>query len=174
MSEPKRYHHFIKFYSKSFTDVTGARYCYPDAGMIEDKDGKYVEYEDYARLKSLCDNLGMGGKHTITAIDAENARLKAEVERLIKERDKALTDFWYIHEGYFRLQAEVNRLTAFTTRTIIPNKELQAQVERLTKAGDAMTEIFKNEMDNEPDCVGYLQEKLVNRWNDAKEGKPRA
>jgi hypothetical protein len=78
MSEPKRYHHFIKFYSKSFTDVTGAIYCYPDAGMIEDKDGKYVEYEDYARLKSLCDNLGMGGKHTITAIDAENARFKAE------------------------------------------------------------------------------------------------
>jgi hypothetical protein len=55
MSEPKRYHHFIKFYSKSFTDVTGARYCYPDAGMIEDKDGKYVEYEDYARLKAEVD-----------------------------------------------------------------------------------------------------------------------
>jgi hypothetical protein len=35
-----------------------------------------------ARLKSLCDNLGMGGKHTITEIEAENARLKAEVERL--------------------------------------------------------------------------------------------
>jgi len=35
-----------------------------------------------------------------------------------------------------RLKAEVERLTAFTTRTIIPNEELQAQVERLTKAGD--------------------------------------
>jgi hypothetical protein len=57
MSEPKRYHHFIKFYSKSFTDVTGARYCYPDAGMIEDKDGKYVEYEDYARLKAEVEHL---------------------------------------------------------------------------------------------------------------------
>jgi len=32
-----------------------------------------------------------------------------------------------------RLKAEVERLTAFTTRTIIPNEELQAQVERLTK-----------------------------------------
>ena len=31
-----------------------------------------------------------------------------------------------------RLKAEVERLTAFTTRTIIPNEELQAQVERLT------------------------------------------
>ncbi len=37
-----------------------------------------------------------------------------------------------------RLKAEVERLTAFTTRTIIPNEELQAHVERLTKAGDAM------------------------------------
>ena len=33
-----------------------------------------------------------------------------------------------------RLKAEVERLTAFTTRTIIPNEELQAQVERLTEA----------------------------------------
>jgi DNA repair exonuclease SbcCD ATPase subunit len=61
--------------------------------------------EENKRLKSLCDNLGMGGKHTITAIEAENARLKSEVERL----------------------------TTFTTRTIIPNEELQAHVERLTK-----------------------------------------
>ena len=89
--------------------------------------------EENKRLKSLCDCLGMGGKHTITELEAENARLKtevehlmvfcnctlipnkelqAEVERLTKERDKALTDFWYIHEGYFRLEAEVNRLTA--------------------------------------------------------------
>ena len=30
-----------------------------------------------------------------------------------------------------RLKAEVERLTAFTTRTIIPNEELQAQVEQL-------------------------------------------
>ena len=37
-----------------------------------------------------------------------------------------------------RLKAEVDRLTAFTTRTIIPNEELKAQVERLTKAGDNM------------------------------------
>ena len=30
-----------------------------------------------------------------------------------------------------RLKAEVERLTAFTTRTIIPNEELQAQVKML-------------------------------------------
>jgi leucyl-tRNA synthetase len=32
-----------------------------------------------------------------------------------------------------RLKAEVDRLAAFTTRTIIPNEQLQAEVERLTK-----------------------------------------
>jgi hypothetical protein len=91
---------------------------------------KYI-VESHARLKSLCDNLGMGGKHTITAIEAENARLKAEVERL----------------------------TAFTTRTIIPNEELQAQVERLTKAGDELGEWF---MDIHPS---------KKKWDAAKEGK---
>jgi len=66
------------------------------------------------------------------------------------------------------LKAEVERLTAFTTRTIIPNEQLQAKVERLTKAGDAMASIIKyepgvNTFDPVPD--------VVKRWNAAKEGK---
>jgi hypothetical protein len=67
-----------------------------------------------------------------------------------------------------QLKAEVERLTAFTTRTIIPNEELQAQVERLTKAGDAMasrTEFFQKRWDSDELC----QE--VEAWNAAKEGK---
>jgi peptidoglycan hydrolase CwlO-like protein len=58
-----------------------------------------------------------------------------------------------------RLQAEVDRLTAVTTRTIIPNEELQAEVERLTKAGDELGEWFA---DNHPSKKA---------WNAAKEGK---
>jgi len=67
-----------------------------------------------------------------------------------------------------RLKAEVERLTAFTTRTIIPNEELQAQVERLTKAGDAFVLLLENE--------GYDMESIreVEAWLAAKEGKPRA
>ena len=53
--------------------------------LMDDHNGKLCEYRDYAKL------------------NADNARLKAEVERL----------------------------EAFTTRTIIPNEELQAQVETL-------------------------------------------
>ena len=58
-----------------------------------------------------------------------------------------------------RLKAEVERLTAFTTRTIIPNEELQAQVERLTKAGDAMANNI---------VWVELYRPLVAKWNAAK------
>ena len=37
-----------------------------------------------------------------------------------------------------RLKTEVQHLMVFCNCTLIPNKELQAKVERLTKAGDAM------------------------------------
>ena len=60
-----------------------------------------------------------------------------------------------------RLKAEVERLTAFTTRTIIPNELLQAEVERLTKAGDAMADRLMYQ--------GYPA--TVPAWNAAKEVK---
>jgi hypothetical protein len=89
MSEPKRYHHFIKFYSKSFTDVTGARYCYPDAGMIEDKDGKYVEYEDYARLKAEVERLTKAGDAM-----ANNIPYYADVD-ISAETLREFTEKWH-------------------------------------------------------------------------------
>ncbi len=64
-----------------------------------------------------------------------------------------------------RLKTEVERLTAFTTRTIIPNEELQAQVERLTKAGDNLVYVVTEHPVAEP---------FVKAWFAAKEGKPRA
>jgi chromosome segregation ATPase len=57
--------------------------------------------------------------------ESENARLEA----LTAEMDKTINAS---QAECRRLKAEVERLTAFTTRTIIPNEELQAQVERLT------------------------------------------
>jgi hypothetical protein len=69
-----------------------------------------------------------------------------------------------------RLKAEVERLTAFTTRTIIPNEELQAQVERLTKAGDAMAAHIER---NDERCYIVLPDGdiRISDWNAAKEGK---
>ena len=53
-----------------------------------------------------------------------------------------------------RLNAEVERLTAFTTRTIIPNEELQAQVERLTDC-KAQADRFKAEVERLLHEVNY-------------------
>ena len=66
-----------------------------------------------------------------------------------------------------RLKAEVERLTAFTTRTIIPNEELQAQIERLNKAGDAMLSEWAS--GDEKDAKNFLKALVI--WNAAKEGK---
>jgi hypothetical protein len=129
----------------------------------DNEKGEYVLYEDYARIKAEVEMLTEAWVDKKMQEDRD--ALLQQVERLTKERDKALTDFWYIHEGYFRLQAEVNRLTAFTTRTIIPNEELQAQVERLTKAGDNLVYVVTEHPVAEP---------FVKAWFAAKEGKPRA
>ena len=98
-------------------------------------------------------------------LEAENARLKAEVDRLkldyyenktgevsativqtfnteTGEADyvvslddyKKMADMF--NAEFLRLKAEVERLTAFTTRTIVPNEELQAQVEQLQNRCD--------------------------------------
>jgi hypothetical protein len=82
---------------------------------------------------------------TIEKLQAENARLKAEVEGLM----------------------------IFCNCTLIPSKELQAEVERLTKAGDglykSMLEIGCNEMaDNFQHDAWWGSMK---DWNAAKEGK---
>ena len=79
----------------------------------------------------------------IQKLRKENARLKAEVEELRLENqafqrtvNEASAHYDNRLADISRLKAEVERLTAFTTRTIIPNEELQAQVERLTKQTD--------------------------------------
>jgi hypothetical protein len=41
-------------------------------------------------------------------------------------------DYLKLEAENARLKAEVHRMASFTTRTIIPNEELQKQVERLT------------------------------------------
>jgi uncharacterized protein YlxW (UPF0749 family) len=83
----------------------------------------------------------------IGGLQQENARLKAEVERLEKT------------EEY--LQNTLNQYALDDMRS-------QAQVERLTKAGDAMASMLQfEETLNDSDHIPQS----VQRWNAAKEGK---
>lgn len=64
--------------------------------------------------------------------DSITQGLAANVLRLGNEvRDLSISNA-VLRDDNARLKAEVERLTEFATRTIIPNDELQAQVERLT------------------------------------------
>ena len=130
MSEPKRYSDLDVWKALHFGENTSG----------------WVKYEDYARIQ-------------------------AEVERLTKHDDDTcphLVVLGRLEAENARFKAEVERLTAFTTRTIIPNELLQAQVERLTKAGDAM------ELTLQADFNGCPYEPLIVRnaiiyWRNAKD-----
>jgi regulator of replication initiation timing len=107
---------------------------------------------------------------------------------------------WVAYEDYARLKAEVERLTAENAAVKLGNAELrqmviergetavedirvicrlEAEVERLTKAGDAMAEeiaLAKRQDEGsrfDPIEMHYDHELIV-KWNAAKEGKPHA
>jgi phage host-nuclease inhibitor protein Gam len=95
----------------------------------------------------------------------ENARARTE-------RIHELNQIGGLQEENARLKAEVERLTAFTTRTIIPNEELQAEnarlkaeVERLRTAGDTLVAAY---------CMGdrnkerWAEYPVVREWLVAK------
>jgi len=77
-----------------------------------------------------------------------------------------------LREENARLKTEVEHLMVFCNCTLIPNKELQAEVERLTKAGDAMADEIVGCFNAE----GYdpADSDALTNWYAAKEGKPDA
>jgi outer membrane murein-binding lipoprotein Lpp len=87
--------------------------------------------------------------------------LKAEVRKLTTERDANLVDAGSLFQENARLKAEVEHLLIFCNCTLIPSKELQAKVERLTKAGDAMASGLQG-------MAGERPKALADEWNDAK------
>ncbi|CAB4154788.1 hypothetical protein UFOVP958_46 [uncultured Caudovirales phage] len=102
--------------------------------LVVDPAGRLVEYADYARLHSLFANS-----------EQENARLKAEVERLTETIEKVITAADVIDER---------------------NQRLIAEVERLRKAGDDLAGMVGYHVPYED------QIELEKAWNAAKEGKP--
>ena len=135
--------------------------------------GNFV-YEKGDRIGCTPDEAAVELARKLNAYQMRVERFKAEIEQL-KATDIVVqasvsvgkTPVLYLAE-IARLKAEVERLTAFTTRTIIPNEELQAQVERLTKAGDAMADA----LNLNDDVFDNHEKKLAKTaWNSAKEGK---
>ena len=127
-------------------------------------------------------------------LQAENARLKAEVERLTAELSNITgwgrgleSDLSWARAELMQVKAEVERLTAENASVKLGNAELrqmviergetavedirvicrlEAEVERLTKAGDAMAEA----LNLNDDVFDNHEKKLAQAaWNAAKE-----
>ena len=94
------------------------------------------------------------------SLDAENARLKAEVERLTNENGNnfVLKEEWYLK--CLSARADVERLRASSFVTAVPVE----QYERLIKAGDAMAKTANKEITRSE--FGHL----AMAWSAAKDG----
>jgi peptidoglycan hydrolase CwlO-like protein len=111
------------------------------------------------RLKSLTAEMDK----TINMSQAGCRQLKAEVERLEavieSHKDAGLRVLAMLDEERRltkHLKAEVERLTAFTTRTIIPNELLQAEVERLQNNCDYLDQKLDEEIDKSAMLCGQV------------------
>jgi outer membrane murein-binding lipoprotein Lpp len=112
---------------------------------------------------------------------ADNARLKAEVHRLEEIVGSDAIDKKY--GMCCDASAQVERLTTLVESNLNQSKlamaksdasvrTLEAQVERLTKAGDAMASSIQFNEEMAQDYNGpTIVHQSVQRWNAAKEGK---
>ena len=141
MSEPKRY--AIRGFS---------------AALVEEDNGVFIRYEDYARLKAECQ--ARQAENSVLAVECDS--LKAEVERLRFAEDLLKDENQHLHkeqplpDGWNSAVAKACDLLAEKEKEIA---RLKAEVERLRKAGDELAGWF---LDYHPSAIA---------WNAAKEGK---
>jgi outer membrane murein-binding lipoprotein Lpp len=107
-------------------------------------------------------------------LEAEIERLNAHCERMASDLVDIADDHSRLFDENARLKAEVERLTALVGADAIDREhgmccDASAQVERLTKAGDAMAEDLLNEFGRKE----MLKDESYQNWLAAKEGKPR-
>lgn len=118
------------------------RYTPAGSGVAKtDPKGEYVHYSDYLDLKSQPDAL------TAYLYAAE----------LGKEDRKTLNN-------------EVNRLTVLQAETLNERNKAEAQVKRLTKAGDTMANVIDKSLNGPVIYYGVLEDCVID-WNIAKEGE---
>jgi hypothetical protein len=137
MSEPTRH---------DLNQFLCSRCNQPDAElsgmMVSCDNGRWVSYEDYARLKAEVDSIRKYWKATgesvnryvrkSIALEDENARLKAEINRHVKAR---YNDDMAMSEKEDPLLIPRHLVVWWMDEC----KKAQAEVERLTKAGDAFS-----------------------------------
>jgi len=99
---------------------------------------------------------------TIEELQAENARLKATVSDL--ECDAETRYRQGLDDEY-----EIEWLNKITHGLMKEKEKLQAQVERLTKAGDYMSSILQDYYNDVPDDPLIIRDG-IRRWLAAKEG----
>jgi hypothetical protein len=99
----------------------------------------------------------------LVELKAENARLKAEVERLRIAGSESEPRFVLLSD-YRHLKAEVERLQSIHSIDSIGIEQLKAEVERLTKAGDAICKSF--------DEFGQVDATTLKGWKAAKSPTP--
>ena len=109
----------------------------------------------------------------IEKLQIENARLKAEVERLnllTSEMDKTIN---ISQAGCRQLKAENERLRNLATKIDVCVDVLVLENGLLRKAGDAMASSIQFNEEMAQDYNGpTIVHQCVQRWNAAKEGKP--
>ena len=132
----------IKRYSEFYTLRNGDGAI--DAfGIKEAHNGRWVSYEDYAKLK------------------AEVERLRAKQTDI--DRVQAQSDFF---------RSKLINGTEYTANVQLIDKvkHLEAQIERLTKAGDAMDALIMSEIYTRKPYFCFVPGD-VKEWRAAKEGK---
>jgi hypothetical protein len=124
------------------------------------RNGQWLQaLAENARLKA--ENKRLRASSFVTAVPVEEyEKLKAEVARLEKENEMYYRDS--MSDEY-----DLNHQIRIINGLLGDKEKLQAENERLRKAGDAMAFIMAYEKDEEFD--GF-----VKAWNAAKDGKPTA
>ena len=164
--------------------------------------GKYVAYEDYAGLKAELDKYRKDVTNSVDDLLDERKRLKAdndclkeaisdsykavdEMEKKFKELEAEFEMHPMAAENAL-LMAEVDRLMALVESNLNKSKvamaksdasirTLEEQVERLTKAGDAMAMTVYDMVNRKKPTYGSDLLDLAMEWKAAaKEGKPNA
>jgi len=128
-------------------------------GFVQHSDGEWVKHKDV-------ESMGIAFSDCI----AENARLKAEVERLRINEQNQTERIISLEDCIQVLKQDRDGLLYEETEQVA---SLKAEVERLTKAGDELHAFLINYIVEGRISSAYLN-KLDNGWNAAKEGKPNA